>query len=56
MQNPLRNEIDVSSIDVKLRAALKGVSVKANCSEIKIPSFKSEEVVFTLTPSVPGFL
>jgi hypothetical protein len=55
MRNPLRGDIEVSGISVKVRPTVK-VNVAGESSAVSLPGFRGREVAFTLTPTETGLL
>lgn len=56
MRNPIRGDIDVEDIRVKIKENLQQVKIEANCREVSIKSFQSAQIAFVLIPNEPGFL
>lgn len=56
MRNPLRLNIDIEDIKVKLKPTITDVKIETETNNTTIKNFQSSLIVFTLTPTQAGFL
>lgn len=51
MRNPLRGDIDVNEIKIKLKEKFRSVKIETNSNNANIKSFKNHQITFILTPT-----